>query len=255
MPYSVQNGTDLLVDGYVSRTFQAQPAQRYFSTLFKSNTLPPYHAWISPSRRLVFVVNHVPGHILVATASQRDPPWTIDWGIVSVGTVVPQTMWEPQSITDRRQHVEEAELQMPIFFIRTDGTVGISLEDAASGRCDTLFNARSPAPLAGRTTTHIRIAWLGYKEFKRQVQIRDETAARNPVTISKFAQHVGRSVVAFLNSDRQLDQNCSDPRCGKWRIDPQGGLDLQPKNLIVIGAVHVSAGSWMPILQLNRFVY
>jgi hypothetical protein len=40
--------------------------------------------------------------------------------------------------------------------------------------------------------------WLGYNEFKRQVQIKDETPARNPITVAKFAHHVGRSVEAFL---------------------------------------------------------
>jgi hypothetical protein len=40
--------------------------------------------------------------------------------------------------------------------------------------------------------------WLGYNEFKRQVQIRDETPDKNPITVAKFAHHVGRSVEAFL---------------------------------------------------------
>ena len=42
------------------------------------------------------------------------------------------------------------------------------------------------------------IQWLGYKDFKRQVQIRDETAEHNPIIISRFAQHIGRSVDTFL---------------------------------------------------------
>jgi hypothetical protein len=40
--------------------------------------------------------------------------------------------------------------------------------------------------------------WPGYNEFKRQVQIKDETSANNPITVAKFARHVGRSVEAFL---------------------------------------------------------
>lgn len=40
--------------------------------------------------------------------------------------------------------------------------------------------------------------WPGYNAFKRQVQIKDETPAKNPITIAKFAHHVGRSVDAFL---------------------------------------------------------
>jgi hypothetical protein len=40
--------------------------------------------------------------------------------------------------------------------------------------------------------------WPGYNEFKRQVQIKDETPARNQITVAKFAHHVGRSVEAFI---------------------------------------------------------
>ena len=48
------------------------------------------------------------------------------------------------------------------------------------------------------------------------------------------------------NLDRS-DQG-SDQR---WRIG-HGGINRA--NIRVIGAVHVSTGSWMPILQLNFFV-
>ena len=73
------------------------------------------------------------------------------------GTVVPQALWAPHTTTDRRQHVEEAELQMPIFFEGVDGRLGISLEDAAQGRCHDLLNAQAFAPLGLKSTTYIRI--------------------------------------------------------------------------------------------------
>ncbi|KAI0262083.1 hypothetical protein BC834DRAFT_829383, partial [Gloeopeniophorella convolvens] len=197
------------------------------------------------------------------------PPWTIDVGTMPADAVVPQTMWEPQSITDRGQHIEEAELQMPIFFHHNHGYVGIELEYAASGWGESLLNARSAAPLAGKTTTVIRIAWLGYKEYERRVRVRDETPVQDPITIAKFAQRIGKTVVAFFNvgiysiayptrrlillqSERQPDQNCHDPRREKWPIDPKGSPNRQLQDIILIGAVHVSAGCWMPILQLDR---
>jgi hypothetical protein len=110
-------------------------------------------------------------------------------------------------------------LQMPIFFQHTDGRLGLPLDVAISGRCHSLLNAQYFAPLGPQTTTYIRILvsgiyiaivkspftesvttlqWPGYVEFKRQVQIKDETHQRNTVTLSKFAQHLGRSVDAFL---------------------------------------------------------
>ncbi|KAH9025338.1 hypothetical protein EDB84DRAFT_1273527, partial [Lactarius hengduanensis] len=154
-------------------------------------------------------------------------------------TVVPQTMWPPYTITDRKQHVTNAVLQMPIFFEGIiDGRLGLPLEAAAAGRCHSLRNAQGFAPLGHRSTTHIRI-WPGYKDFKRQVQIRDQTSEHNPITISRFAHHIGRSVDAFLKVSQ------------RWQIGLSGILR---SNIIVIGAVHVSTGSWMPILQLNRYI-
>jgi hypothetical protein len=149
------------------------------------------------------------------------PLWLLDYSIVGTGTVIPQARWSPENVNDHRQYVAEAILQMPIFFVQQNGILGLSLDDAINGRCQTLRDARMQAQLGGRTTTHIRIGvcgrcapcrcvvestltilgayqWPGYNEFKRQVQIRDETPAKNPITIAKFAQHVGRSVEAFL---------------------------------------------------------
>ena len=44
----------------------------------------------------------------------------------------------------------------------------------------------------------VTFQWPGYNEFKRQVQIRDETPAENPITIGTFAHHIGRSMDTFL---------------------------------------------------------
>ncbi len=71
--------------------------------------------------------------------------------------MVPQTMWSPHTITDKRQHVEEAVLQLPIFFEGADGRLGLSLDASAAGRCHGLHNAQQFAPLGQKSTTHIRI--------------------------------------------------------------------------------------------------
>jgi len=164
--------------------------------------------------------------------------------------VVPQTLWAPHTIIDKRQHVTDAELQMPIYFEGLDGTLGLSLEEAASGRCHGLVDAQAFAPLGSKLTTHVRIIWPGYLDYKRQIQVSGEAPQRNPITISKFAQHFGRFVDAFLRNC-QPDPGCQDPRRGDWRIG-EGGIVRE--DIVIIGAIHVTAGSWMPILQLNRYI-
>ena len=85
----------------------------------------------------------------------------LDRGFVDRGTVVPQTLWAPHTVTDKRNHVEEAVLQLPIFFQCADGRLGLPFEAAVAGRCHGLVDAQSPAPLGNKSTTHIRIAVSG----------------------------------------------------------------------------------------------
>ena len=73
------------------------------------------------------------------------------------GTVVPQTMWSPDSVSDRRQHVEMGKLQMPVFFEDKDQALGFSLEASVDGQYHVLRHANEPALLGHKTTTHIRI--------------------------------------------------------------------------------------------------
>jgi hypothetical protein len=87
-----------------------------------------------------------------------DPLGSLIVAFVAKGTVVPQTLWAPHTITDKMQHVTDAELQMPIYFEGLDGTLGLSLEAAASGRCHGLVDAQAFAPLGLKATTNIRMA-------------------------------------------------------------------------------------------------
>ena len=146
----------VLVDGYISHCFNPSQAERYFSCLLKSNTVHPYPASTSLEvEGISFFVSSVPTHIALQFPGQSR--WVLDRGLVNNGTVVPQTVWAPHTITDKRHHVEEAELQLPIFFQCTDGRLGLTLEAAAAGRCHGLVSAQDFAPLGLKSTTHIRI--------------------------------------------------------------------------------------------------
>ncbi|KAF8269747.1 hypothetical protein EI94DRAFT_1699329 [Lactarius quietus] len=237
----------LLVDGYISQTFRSRTTEQYLLNLLKSPSLSPYTPSSFPSREGNFFFLHsVPPHI---PTQHTNPPgrWLLDRGVVTKGTVVPQTMWSPHAIIDKRQQVD---LQLPIFFEGPDGRLGITLEAAAAGQCYALRDANYPAQLGEKTTANLRIAWPGYKEFKRQIQARDETSAHNPINVALFAHQIGRIVDAFLQV-RELDHGSSDERRGQWQIGPGG---IQREDVVIIGAINDSAGSWMPIMQLNRYI-
>jgi len=231
-----QQDPSLLVDGYISHSFGPKSAEWHFSHILKGNA-------ISASYR----VGPEGGSFVVNFPNQS--PRVLDRRVLSIGTVVPQVSWIPHTVTDRSQHVQDAQLQMPIFFLHTDGRLGLTLEAAVGGQCHTLLDSQRSAPLGPQNTTHIRIGWRGYREFNRQVQIRDdETPQRNTVTLSKFAQLVGRSVDAFLKNG-EVDFENPVPQ---WRIGERG---IQPNEIMVIGAIQVSSGGWMPLMQLTRYIF
>ena len=132
--------------------------------MLKSTSIPPYHTTSSNSGKedcyFFFVYSQaVPPYIPARTPNPPDR-WLLDRGIVNGGTVVPQTMWSPKSVTDKRLHVETAELQMPVFFEEKDGGLGLSLgtcRTCIDGRCRVLRDPTVPAPLGQKSTTHIRI--------------------------------------------------------------------------------------------------
>ncbi|KAI0280228.1 hypothetical protein BGY98DRAFT_914982 [Russula aff. rugulosa BPL654] len=153
---------------------------------------------------------------------------------LSRGTIVPQVPWFPQTPRDLRKYVTDAVLQLPIFLRQDDGTIGMSLSDVIHGNFRRLMDSVQQVNVGGRTSVHVRIN-VRYNEWKRQFQTRDETPNRNPITIEKFVRHIGRSIDKFMSVSVVSVISRND--------------------IILVGVVHVSSGSWMPIIQLNRRLY
>ena len=147
----------LLIDGYISQTFQSRGAEQYFLNLLKSSSIPPHTtlSYMSNGGDFFFVYS-VPPYI-PSQFSNLPGLWLLDRGIMDGGTVVPQTMWSSHSASDRRKHVEMGKLQMPVFFEDKDQAVGVSLEASVEDQYHALRHANNPAPLGHKTTTHIRI--------------------------------------------------------------------------------------------------
>jgi hypothetical protein len=55
-------------------------------------------------------------------------------------------------------------------------------------------------------------------------------------------------VDAFLKT-AQVDFENQVPQ---WRIGERG---IQPNEIMVIGAIQVSSGGWMPLMQLTRYIF
>jgi len=133
----------LFVDGYISQSFPNGDAESYLCHLLKRNPSALRQSCLALGRSdlsgVLFVVDAVPRTLssVVRLYMQREdgyPLWLLDHSVVRTGTVVPQTLWSPQNVNDFRLFVSDASLQMPIFFTHANGTLGLSLSDAANGR-------------------------------------------------------------------------------------------------------------------------
>ncbi|KAH9966992.1 hypothetical protein BJV74DRAFT_284231 [Russula compacta] len=160
------------------------------------------------------------------------------------GSVVPQERWIPADEAYTRRHVEGPMLSLPIFFVNRNIEIGFWLPDILQGRVRDLNNGESEAALGGSMTTLIRINWPGYATWSAQVLIRDGTYARNPITLARFMKRVGTAVGKFFNQIMAIEPG-TDPR---WRIGVHG---ITQSHVKINGAVNVSAGSWMPNIELR----
>ena len=150
---------DLLVDGFIARTFASRDADRYLKLLLgepSGNFLQYYGilhhqgAWyITHNSKLVY--GTLPGVL-------HQPTPLLDYSTRAIhGTVVPQRRYSPADEVDVRRHVATAVLRLPIFFVNRNGGVGFPLSDILRGCDRDLCKANNPASLGPRTTTNIRI--------------------------------------------------------------------------------------------------
>jgi len=246
---SSQPVNDLFVDGFIAQTFSPRDAYNFFILLLRTpHFLQQYRVSYSQSHTqgVWRIIHRVPSPS--PGAPSQDVSLPLDYSIkITQGTVVPQRRWTPADEVDIRRHVEEATLQLPVFFVNRNGAVGFLLSDILQGRDHELHNRDSQASLGGKSTTHIRINWPGYAYWRRQIPTRDETYLRNPITVGRFMRHVATSVNNFM-THCSTNGPGADPR---WRIGLQG---IMQSHIKIIGAVHVSAGSWQPIVQLTGYV-
>lgn len=68
-----------------------------------------------------------------------------------------QQLWVPRYTHNHKAYVTDASLEMPIFFVNTDGSPGVSLFDAAAGRCPPLRAIAGMACVAARGKMNLRV--------------------------------------------------------------------------------------------------
>ena len=150
----------LFVDGFVARTLIAGDFNNYLMLLLRTpqpQCFLEYYgieyrrgAWYI-RRNSNFAQGALSGVSYLHTL-------LLDYNIsATTGTVVPQRRWTPADDVEIRRHVESAVLQLPIFFVNHNGSLGFRLPDILRGCNRELHNANSFAPLGGKYMMHVRI--------------------------------------------------------------------------------------------------
>jgi hypothetical protein len=149
---------DLLVDGFIARTFAPVDASSYLMLLLKTQHFIQeygivYHQGAWYIRHNVSSVQGTSPGVPFQTAPLLDHSTEKTYG-----TVVPQQLWTSVDEVDVRRFIQDAVLQLPIFFLNRSGGIGFPLVDILRGYDRDVHNPNGFAPLGGRATTHIRIS-------------------------------------------------------------------------------------------------
>ena len=205
---------DYLTDGYISYTFTSRNAEFYVVHLFKRDATS---VQATRDRNGTYSVFIPPSHFSPPIHTPYGDTWVLDHAVRTGGSVVPQQLWAPRRQGDRPRYVDQAQFRMPIFFVNMNGSLGVPVMNAAAGQMQ-LREAHLPPSLLDKTTTKIRIGvcaffflsyvfptayqmasqWPSYALSEHQVQLRDQTPARNPIGFDRFVKHVGSRVRQFL---------------------------------------------------------
>ena len=152
------HASDILIDGFIARTFTPQDAHDFFALLLKTPDFLRHHRIVYSKGIWYFMRNASYVQSSSPAGSTRNPPLPLDYSVRTTrGTVIPQRRWTPADEADVHRHVECSALQLPIFFINHNGGIGFWLPDILQGRHHDLDDGDREAQLGGKTTTHIRI--------------------------------------------------------------------------------------------------
>ncbi|KAI0031511.1 hypothetical protein K488DRAFT_71339 [Vararia minispora EC-137] len=124
----------------------------------------------------------------------REKYWVLDYiPDPQFGVVIQQPIYTPSS-----HGVQREGLLSPIFFWKTDGTLGIPLVHASAKMTHTLAENQYRINVRGKTTTKfiITMQWPGYEAFERQVELQD--SKHEPITHGRLATRVGNFLDDFL---------------------------------------------------------
>ncbi|KAI9462520.1 hypothetical protein F5148DRAFT_219848 [Russula earlei] len=275
MAKSLANEIDLLLDGYISQTLTPRLTEEYRKRFIKclekergawlvacdagwvvvrpSSTQQQKQGAAKPHTTPVTGPRYRPRLPPSAVAVAGAPKLALEeeereelfdcMADLYMGTIVPQPTWIGVS--------EKTGVCCPVFFVQRNGALGVSYENHGAAR-NLLYNAMAGAPgLLRRSNQNIRtrIQWPGYKVFHYEFRIFDRKLGKHvPIPMFRLVERVARGIHRlYMEGER-------DPDTFKehWELGDNG---IRLNEISVIGLLHISKGTWMPMLQLSRHVF
>ncbi|EIM80487.1 uncharacterized protein STEHIDRAFT_115916 [Stereum hirsutum FP-91666 SS1] len=230
----IDTKTALLHGGYHALAFGTDYARLHFENHTRPHSFENAPVDYDGSTHYFFIQSNALGypHFPVFLDFYRRP---------AAPTVIIQKYWQPTTETDRERFVKDDEVKLEdTIFLRhegVEGALGVTVEEAVHGEGTHLKGWKETANLGDKASAQIRLWFPECKPWRRQVQTRDQTSSKNPILLKGFVQHIGRSIEAYFEKNPALRSFSGEP--------------LTSKELIILGAVHVSAGSWQPILAYD----
>ena len=286
-PQLLQLTRNFLTDGYISYTFSPQMAEFFIvELLFKVGNSAAIEAIRDPGGSGAYFVFNNPSHFSPPPhAIHGRGAWVLDYNVRSGGSVVRQELWVPQGQGDRRRYVDQARFRMPVFFVGMNGSLGVPVLNAAAGDMQ-LHDVHLPPPLQDKTTTKIRIAVcaLFFSVLRVPPSLTTLCYSGQAMLLPNLKFSLGikllqRTPLPLIGLSSMWEVACDSfwrcvrlGSCGdeprklsslqecervpvqqpfKWML---GNGNISSDEVMLIGIVQVSEGSWMPILQLMRRV-
>ncbi|VDB83184.1 unnamed protein product [Peniophora sp. CBMAI 1063] len=235
------NPASHILQGHICATFGSEEARLYWQRVLGLDTANLYPATNGNGERRIMLPSSpqspAPPHALPGIPGC----WVVDYmPLFHLGPIVRQQPYVPTGTHDQvAPHYQG--LRAPIWFIKNNGTLGISLVDAIGGRADTLlWESQSKVQGTRAVNTHFTIRWPYYGEFSKLVNLYD---SRREFHV-KYGQ-LARKVANFMGSF--LEEAAQQPGNHAWVVQ---NTDHFMARILIVGLVQVTAGHYQPIIQL-----
>ncbi|TFY78818.1 hypothetical protein EWM64_g5194 [Hericium alpestre] len=157
------------------------------------------------------------------------------------GPIIPQKFWTPYTSKNRQDFVAKAVLHLPIYFIGDGGKLGMSYAHAVDeAPISMLAGEKEETFDFDKSSVDLHICLWPYKSKESTIYL-----GKKPVTHRKLAQKVFARLKDLFENPPELD--IMHKKYADWKI---GSGEIELHNILLIGVVQVSSGSFVPIMQL-----